>query len=528
MGWSTKHVTKVDNKYYATLDNSDYSYTSKVKDSDAVRFYDGKVVAATVFTPESSIAYCTSCGENISSKNKVIGTSGTKTYEPVTGMWILDVEDSETNTTTRYYIDAVEDTKKQTASGTVTKQTIAENYYGVAETLNSDVNVSLDSASIGGDVRALKVQVSEEEYFWLTDGSNAGDFAVIKTANGTYSSSSTLGKDESATLTFVEGHNHRYNTSILTSSAKATDKEGNIYFDPNFRVMTYLNGFNYIVKGETNHVHYLECTDPACGLRFYPVEHESEEAGTSCSVCGYDAERGGFLDVTIEAGSDLYLNTDLAMENAMDEVNKAYAEIAAKIEEGDGTQAKAQAVVDLAKTLFCNVEGKKSDTYKAVENLIKCSESSFTAEGGENTTAKSNVTTLKTKIDSLYTAADITVDGNSDTKYTTTFKGALDAVTNGTDTGALYDAKSAVETALAEEPKYSETFYVKPSTVLPLVGARSFSDFFGTTVELVENTGWVINDTTRIVMENGFVVVKDGCVLLYNFDKLAIKGTSLP
>ena len=483
--------------------------------SEAVRYYDDKLVAATIFTPESKIAYCTSCGEEISSKNKIVEVSGGKNYvyNAATGMWVLTVVDTDAETETTYYIDAVEDTKKQTADGRVTVLEYTDGKYTEAETLSADVSVSLDANSLGGNVRALRVQVASDEYFYITDGAKADTYKVIKNDSGSFSATSTFTDDEDATVAFVANHNHRYNTDILTSSAKDSEKAENIYFDPSFKVMTYLNGFSYIEEGTTRKKHYLECTNPDCGLKYFPVEHASEEAGTPCSVCGFDADSEEFVSVKIEAGSDLYLNTDLAKEKAVYEIAKAYKQVEDKIDAGDSTQAKAQAVVDLAKSVFCNAEGKESDAYKAVVSLKSCAELAFGDYTDSDGSAQDLVDELKEALDALYTAANITVASDADTNYTTTFKNALATIDNDTMGDALYDAVKAIETNVAAEKKESMTFFVKPSTILPLTESRSFTDFFGYTVNLAENTGWAVNDSTRILMEDGFKVVRDGGVL---------------
>ncbi len=497
------------------MSNDSYEYTSTVADSDAVEYYDEKLVSATIFTPESQIAYCTSCGEEISSKNKIVKVSGSKNYvyNAATGMWVLTVVNTDAETKTTYYIDAVEETKKQTASGKVTVLTYSDGKYTDANTLSANVAVSLDDSSLGGNVRALKVQVASDAYFYITDGAKAGTYKVIKNSSSTYNATSTFTSDETATVTFVENHNHRYNTAVLASSAKDSDKAENVYFDPNFKVMTYLNGFNYIVEGTTRKKHYLECTDPDCGLKYFPVEHATEEAGTPCSVCGYDADSEEFVSVKIEAGSNLYLNTDLAREKAVYEITKAYKQVKDKIDAGDTKQAQAQAVVDLAKSLFCNEEGKESDAYKAVVALKDCAILSFGSYTDGDDSAQDLIDELKEALDALYTAANITVGSDSDTKYTTTFKDALAKIDNDATGDALYDAVEKVETEIAKEKKESMTFFVKPSTILPLTENRSFTDFFGYTVNLAENTGWAVNDSTKILAEDGFKVVKDGGVL---------------
>lgn len=485
------------------MDDSKYGYTSEVKASEAVKFYDDKIADATMFTPKSKIAYCTSCGDEIEDFREIIGTTGNYTYEPVTGMWILTVKNSESKVEEIYYIDAVENQTTKSLSGKVICQSKYSEAYSDAKLL-SDGSISLDSSSVGENVRALKVTAKntsgEARYFWLTDSTKSGEYKVVAKTNDNYSGTDLLGEGDSATVAFVEGHNHRYDTTILGTNATDTEKAGNIYFDPNFEAMTYLNGLAAITDGNKNHTHYLECKNSDCGLKYYPVEHASEVAGTACSVCGFDVKEGKFLKVSIVGKSELYFALDLAKETAVTAMKKAYDDAEKAIAKTPTSTDETDAVYKAVLGAFNNASGNESESYLAVKSLETAAKTALDTTYSAST-VETKINALIDAINALCTATkdkEATGVGEADGSWNGMVS-ALAAIGNGADDEALEKVIDAVDEAVAA--KYiTETFYVTPSFVLPLTDSSKFTYFGGYTVELADDTGWTVSTTSAKIV----------------------------
>lgn len=150
---------------YVNYLDEDGSLNLNITKDDAT-YPAGKTVAATIFRPESSEAYCKSCGEPLGFLDQPItGSGATVTYKLMNGSWIYTDRDIHGDATTVYYIDVTE-TEKDGLKAVLHKTVVATN---VTRSVDAAAVKFEDKALEDNKVRTLALgQVNGSYYAWIS------------------------------------------------------------------------------------------------------------------------------------------------------------------------------------------------------------------------------------------------------------------------------------------------------------------------------------------------------------------------
>ncbi len=503
-----KHVYLKDGKYV--------DYTNNGSDAEYVSYLKDDIVAATMFTAESQVGRCASCGEALPAYSKVVGD--TETYAPINGTWVYEALDEDGNATLKAFVDITQ--KKDKAGTLVTTAYLITSSFDAADGWTTDAaqSVSGPLVSVGTGVRALKFTYSGNDYYISEE---AGDVVVKSGTTG-----AEIAQLESAlesesgkkigSVDFKENHNHIYSETYDANHAKADS----IYGDPNFSVMKYF-GTPYIKN--TNH--YVECSE--CGISRYAVSCKpASTSGTAnltnstCMSCGYTSASGKYLTISVERNSDPAISraaeaatagatkadTDesTGTRKAVDALTDAWNSLTAAKEAlttwGLGNSAEAEMITTLLSDVtFASETVKKSKNKLSVKEALK--------ELSSSTETVGNTDYAKTLLGAA-TTTEISVpyeDGPSD--------GTTGTYTVSSVQKALTDAATALTKIISVAATQVDAWKVPTGHCLN-VDVNRFTSFSGLSFDFAENTGWV-NSSGAVLLKTGFKVVENSSTLTF-------------
>lgn len=459
----------------------------------------GKTVAATIFRPESSEAYCKSCGEPLGFLDQPIEDEEENvSYKLMNGSWVYTAKTNK-EAIKIFYIDVTE-TKKDGLKAVLHTTTLSSN-----ETSSEDSSaIALDTTTLKNGVRMLCLgRLDGTNYLWVSQN-ETGSWTLKKGANSTYGNAANtfvdLTDEDEDTLKFIESHNHLYGTANSTDA----EKKANIVNDQYFEVMTHL-GMNYI----TGAGHYLSCSE--CGLKYLESNHYIE--GNECKVCGGNEN---YVEVSISEKEDQNVVDALAEVIA---ASGAATAAASKTTNADTINALTSLVSSLqnAKAALEYVGDTTSSAYTSIVAYLNTG--SGATVSNSVAVALSEAKTTSSKVGSDYgtlltgaatgTSVAVVLGGSNDATYDTSVE-SKDSVAK--------ILKSAEK--LQYNPTSVESFYVEKGTVLPVLFG-SYTSFVGKSYTFADNTGWIPSVSGVHLTSEGWEVT-DSCTMSFSYSEKGI------